>query len=170
MSLLPLLGLPSNQSTQMVVCTVVDVEWNDDPNPIQEHKHKPEILELQVRIKFRRPVLGEGLSWSHSTGTLHTYPPLHSPSFPPTNSSSCIYYHCLHFSCIPALTYANTYLHPPSLSPRPPGAQSHRSILFPSRRMSPTAEMHCTGEPRNVWTSDLSLRYGTWGPWGGRGG
>ena len=58
-SLLSLLRLPSNQSVQLVVCTVVDVEWNDNPNPIQKHKHKPEILELQVRIKFWRPVLGE---------------------------------------------------------------------------------------------------------------
>ena len=47
----------SNESSQLLVGTIVDKKWDDNPNAIQEHKHKPEILDFQVCVKSRRPVL-----------------------------------------------------------------------------------------------------------------
>ena len=51
-----ILGI-SNKSPQLLVGTIVDYEWDDHPNAIEEHKHKPEILELQVRVELWRPIL-----------------------------------------------------------------------------------------------------------------
>ena len=43
--------------SQKLVCAVVDEEWNDDPDAVEEDKDKPEILQFEVSVEPRGPVL-----------------------------------------------------------------------------------------------------------------
>ncbi len=57
---------------QVVVCSVVVEDGYHYPDGVEEHKHKPEVLEVQVTVKPRRPILSH-VHHMHVTSTSHAH-------------------------------------------------------------------------------------------------